>query len=82
MPVPRDLGDVLGALARGATDQRVRIRGLTTEQQLHGLAHSLAVTTEALTATVALTALGAASATLRFLMIGKDTLDDDSVVLG
>ncbi len=77
-----DLGAALETLARGAAGARVRVRGLTTEQVAHGLAHSLRVTEEGLTAGVMLTVRGSGGATLRTFMVGRDTLDDPRVVLG
>lgn len=69
------LCDALRDLARGAAGTRTLIRHLTTRQA------STAAPTALPTSPVALTP-GPALPGARYLMVGKDTLDNEQVVLG
>lgn len=75
-------GDALAEAIRGAAGGRVRIRDVTTCQAALGHGHAVAATAAALTATAHLTAAGPDGSTRRFLMVGKDRLDDAETVLG
>ncbi len=79
MPVDRAFTEAL----REATRQvRVGIRALTTHQVAWGDAVAEAASTGRAAGAVALTSEGAGGATMRHFMVGKDGLDDATVVLG
>lgn len=67
-------------LARGATDARVIVRRLTTHQVATSDSPGLAEGAPG--RAVALTTRGEGGTTLRYFMVGKDSLDDEAVVLG
>lgn len=79
--MPGDLRGALEMLARDGLDARVRIRGLTTAQVRLGTEVSLALSEGAIGAPVALT-VRVAGGMARLLMVGKDGLDDETVLLG
>lgn len=76
------LGRALEQLARGAADATVAVQRVTTAQWRWGEDSILSATSQGLTGGVHLTGKGGEDGTLRYFMVGKDGLDDPSVVLG